>query len=363
MTKRICHISPISIHSTRWIEAFHKKSYDLSLITDLQTWVAQKPRNVPIYFLPTLTMHNIHRLLIPDYISVIKILKHIKPAFVHLHLQHHYAPPVTRSHIPYILHSWGLEVLELHNMNIFQKILAKYASTNAEKIIVDARCMKQIWVGMGMPEDKVEVIPFGVDINLFNPDTSGSSIRKKLGIKENDIATISTRPFFDHYNIECLIKAVPMIVKKHENVKFIIKGKGPLEGSIRKLAKKLHVDQYLRFTSPVPYQEMAQYLTAANIYVSTSLIDSTSVSLLEAMACGLPPITTDIPGNREWIQNQVNGLLYPPKDHRALAEKIAQLIESEDQRKHFGERSHQIIMEKAAWEKCVSKMEAIYQSL
>jgi len=363
MRKAICHISPVSIHSTRWIEAFHKKGYNVSLITDFQTWVAQKPRNVPIYVLPTLTINNVQLRLIPNYICIIKILKQIKPDLVHLHTQHHYAPAVALSHIPYILHSWGLEVLELHNTSIFRKALAKCVALKAQKIVVDAECLKKIWTNMGIPKDKVEVIPFGVDTTLFNPNANGEEIRKKLGVKENDIAILSTRPFFNHYNIECLIKAVPIIIKKHKNVKFIIKGKGPLESNLRELAKRLRVDQHIRFTSPVPYQEMAQYLTAANIYVSTSFIDSTSVSLLEAMACGLPPITTDVPGNREWIKNEINGLLYPPKDHTALAENVTQLIENKDQRKDFGERNHQIIMEKATWEKCVSRMEAIYHRI
>jgi len=278
-------------------------------------------------------------------------------------VQHKYAPPVYASHIPYILHSWGLEVLELHNADIFRKVLAKEAAIKARKIIVDAKCMKQIWTSTGVPKHKIEVIPFGVDTNLFNPNTNGNQMRRKLGIRKNDIAIISTRPFFNHYNIECLIKAISITTKKHENSRFIIKGKGPLERNIKKLAKTLHVEQYMRFTNPVPYEEMPQYLAAANIYVSTSFIDSTSVSLLEAMACGLPPITTDIPGNREWIKNETNGLLYPSKDPKALAEKITQLIENESQRKRFGERCHRIILEKAAWKRCVSKMETIYQSL
>jgi len=318
---------------------------------------------VPIYVLPTLNIKNFHRRLIPNYISITRILKKIKPDLVHLHTQHHYAPAVYLSRIPYILHSWGLEVLELHHMSIFRKVLAKKVATKAKKIVVDAECMKKIWTSIGVPEDKVEVIPFGVDTNLFKPNINGNNVRKKLDIREKDIAVTSTRPFFNHYNIECLIKAIPIIVRKHKNVKFIIKGRGPLESNIRKLANKLHVNQHIRFTHPVPYHEMPQHLAAANIYVSTSFIDSTSVSLLEAMACGLPPITTDIPGNREWIKNEANGLLYPPKDHRALAEKITQLIENENQRKKFGERCFQMIEKRATWEKCVSKMEAIYQSL
>jgi len=363
LMQRICHVSPISIHSTRWIEAFQKKGYKVSLITDVQTWLAQKPRNVPIYVIPTLVIYNVHRRLIPNYISITKILKQIKPDLVHLHMQHHYAPAVYLSRMPYILHSWGLEVLELHQMSISRRVLAKQVAMKAHKIIVDAKCMKQIWKNTGISENKVEVIPFGVDTNLFNPNTNGNQIRKKLRIQKKDITIISTRPFFNHYNIDCLVKAIPMIIRKHENVVFIIKGRGPLEGNIRKLAKKLRVDQHIRFTYPVPYHILPQYLATANIYVSTSFIDSTSVSLLEAMACGLPAVVTDISGNREWIQNGKNGLLFPPRNSKALAEKIMRLIENEDLRKQFGERCFQEIEKRATWEKCVSKMEAVYESL
>lgn len=363
MNREICYISPISIHSYRWIEAFRRKGYRISVITDLRTWIAPRPRNIPIYYLPTLDRANLHCRLIPNFVSIRKILKKDKPDLVHLHVQHHYAPAVYFSHFPYLLHSWGLEVLGLHHTSSFRRILAKQAAAKARKIIVDANCMKQIWNGMGIPENKVEVIPFGVDTDLFNPTMNGASIREKLDIRKNDITIISTRPFFKHYNIECLVKAAAIVTKRHENVKFIIKGRGPLERNIRTLAEKLRVFQHLRFTDPVPYREMPQHLAAANIYVSPSFIDSTSVSLLEAMACGLPPITTDIPGNREWITNEVNGLLYPPKDHRALAEKITQLVENRNSRRQFGRRSRQIVLEKATWKQCVAKMEAIYQSI
>lgn len=353
----------MSIHSTRWIEAFHKKGYNVSLIADSQTWVPQKPRNVPIYVLPPLVIGNVQHRLIPNYISIFKILRQNKPDLVHLHTQHHYAPIVKRSNVAYILHSWGFEVLELPNMTPLRKTLAIYAANKAKKIIVDAECMKQIWASFGIPRDKIEVIPFGVDTNLFKPNTNGNEIRKELGIQTDDIVIISTRPFFSHYNIECLIRAAALIVEKHENTKFIIKGKGLLENNLKKLAESLGVSPHIRFSNPVQYKEMVQYLNAADIYVSTSFVDSTSVSLLEAMACGLPPVTTDIVGNREWIEDEVNGLLYYPKEHVALAEKITRLIEDEDQRKHLGEKSLRIIQEKATWEKCVSKMEEIYLSL
>jgi glycosyltransferase involved in cell wall biosynthesis len=221
-----------------------------------------------------------------------------------------------------------------------------------------------MWVSMGIPQDKIEVIPFGVDTNIFNPNMDDRSVRDKLKIKEDDITIISTRPLFNHhYNVECLVKAIPIVLNEHRNVKFIIKGVGPLEDYLRNLAKNLNVYENVRFVGLMPYNEIAKYLVASDIYVSTSFYDSTSVSLLEAMACGLPPVTTDIAGNREWIQNERNGLLYPPQNYKALAEGITKLVEHEDLRKRFGERNRDIVLERAAWEKCVSKMEAVYQSI
>jgi phosphatidylinositol alpha-mannosyltransferase len=81
------------------------------------------------------------------------------------------------------------------------------------------------------------------------------------------------------------------------------------------------------------------------------------------MACGLAPVVADIRGNREWVQNEVNGLLFPPRDSVALAERIMQLIESEDRRIRFGERCFQVVQERATWADCVARMEAIYREL
>lgn len=361
--RKICHISSVSIHSTRWIEAFRQKGYSLSLITDFETWVAQRPQGVPIYVLPSLFFRNVQRRLVPNYVSIVKILRQIRPDLVHLHVLHHYAPPVKFSRVPYVLHSWGMEVLELSRMDLFRRVLSMWAATRARKIIVDAEVMKRIWTSVGIPNNMVEVIPFGVDTDLFSPDVDGGVVRENLNVDDGDIVVVSTRPFFPHYDIDCLIRALPIVVGRRKKVKFLIKGKGPLEGAIRKLARKLHVDPYVRFTSPVPYRDVPRYLAAADIYVSTSFVDSTSVSLLEAMACGLPVVTTDIAGNREWIADGVNGMLYPPGDHSALADKISQLVEDESLRRRFGERSRRIVLERAVWEKCVSRMEAVYQSI
>ncbi|MFX1538438.1 MAG: glycosyltransferase family 4 protein [Promethearchaeota archaeon] len=364
---KVCYISPLSIHSLRWMEAFSQRDYDLSLIKD-SLWnygcVIPKSTSIRVYALPTLTRTNFPRRFVSNYFAIMKILKRIAPDFVHLHVQHHYWPVIVKSGFPFILTAWGGEVLRLLGTNIFRKSLAKSAAHKAHMITVDAKCLKDIWVNMGVPEDKIRVIPFGVDVDLFNPNVDGRSIREEFRISKKDIVVISTRAFYnDHYNLECLIEAIPSIIEACENVKFIMKGSGPLERYLKNLAKKLGVKEHVHFHGVVPHNKMPQFLSAADIYVSTCFFDTTSVSLLEAMACKLAPVVTDILGNREWIRDGVNGFLFPPRNKAVLAEKIIRLAENHKLRDIFSRRCVDIVEKRARWEHCVSKMQAIYETL
>ena len=365
---KICYVSPSSIHSYRWMEAFSQRGYDISLITDSYSWGIPKTTSVPVYALPTLTYTNFPLRVVPNYLATMRILKRIAPDFVHLHVQFHYWPVIIQSGFPFILSPWGLEVLRPWEANFFWKSLrapvAKSAAKKARMITVDAKFVKDAWVNIGISEDKIRVFPFGVDINLFNPNVEGQPVRERLQIGKNDVAVISTRPFYGkEYDVECLVRAMPLILKKHMNAKFIIKGVGPLENYLRNLIRKLNVSDHVRFVGLIPHHEVAQYLAAADVYVSTCFVDSTSVSLLEAMACGLPPVVTDIAGNREWIENGVNGFLFQPRNPTALAEKTIRLIEDKRLRKRFGERCIRLVQRRATWEKSVAEMEAIYKSL
>lgn len=321
-------------------------------------------RFTPVYPLPTTTQRNFACLVLPNVLATMRILRKIKPDLVHLHAQHYLSSAVIPSDIPYVLTSWGIEVLDLPEANFVFKTWAKITAAKAKMITVDAELLKNIWIKNGVDLQKVRVIPFGVDTRLFNPDMDGSRVRNRLRLEDNETVVISTRPFYNHhYDVERLIRATPLVVKEHPDAKFIIKGAGPLEAYLKRLASSLNVSDSIRFVGVVPYNEIRQYLAASDVYVSTCFMDTTSVSLLEAMACGLAPVVTDTIGNREWITDTVNGFLFPPRDHEKLAEEISLLIENEQLRKRFGERCRKIVKEKADWKNNVAEMEAIYNSI
>lgn len=361
--KKICYISPLSIHSFRWIEAFHKRGYDVSLITDTSGLIAPRVNFAPVYTLNTLTIRNSPHRLIPNTFQTRRILKKINPDLVNLHVHHFYSPAIFLSGFDYVLTSWGIEVLRLPGGSPIRKGIAKIAGMKAKGIIVDAECLKRIWTKAGVQANKIAVIPFGIDTEIFNPNVKAQMIREKLGIEKGDTVIISTRLFYPTYDVERLIKAIPLVVKDHEDVKFIIKGSGPLERYLKSLARALNVQRYVRFVGLVPYNTIPEHLCAADVYVSTRSDDTTSVSLLEAMACGLAPVVTDIEGNREWITDGVNGFLFPERSTTTLANRIIQLVEKPNLRKQFEKKCLQLVRQNAKWEKCVSKMDAIYKSL
>jgi glycosyltransferase involved in cell wall biosynthesis len=109
---------------------------------------------------------------------------------------------------------------------------------------------------------------------------------------------------------------------------------------------------------------MPEILHRASIYVSTSPTDGLSISLLEAMACGLFPIVTDVPGNRPLIQNGENGLLFPVGDSRSLAEKICLVCKDLSPSNPYSlEINRRLIEEKWSQKRAMDRMETIYSSL
>jgi glycosyltransferase involved in cell wall biosynthesis len=108
---------------------------------------------------------------------------------------------------------------------------------------------------------------------------------------------------------------------------------------------------------------MPDYLRSADIYVSTSLSDGTSVSLLEAMACGVFPIVTDIPGNRPWIAHGKNGFLFEKGDYDKLSELILQNIGSKELIKNAAKINQEIVKEKGNWENNIKEIGNLYAKL
>jgi glycosyltransferase involved in cell wall biosynthesis len=292
------------------------------------------------------------------------IIKSIKPDIVHAGwIQGSGFMAALVNFHPLLLMPMGSDILltPQKNRRLFNK--TKFAIKRADMITCDCEYVKnRIVKDYAYPIEKIVVFPRGVDLSVFHPGYDGGTIRNKLGWGNKKII-IMPRHFRPVYGVEYFIKALPYVVKADSDIRILLCGQGPMENEIRKLVNELGLAEYVHFTGEVKNNELPLYLNASDLYVSASLSDGSSLSLLEAMACALPVVVTDVPSNMEWIKDGNNGYVVPRKNSLLLAEKMISLLKNDELRKAFAERNLEIAQKRADWDKNFKILEGMYDRL
>jgi glycosyltransferase involved in cell wall biosynthesis len=208
---------------------------------------------------------------------------------------------------------------------------------------------------LGIKKDKISVFPMGMDETFMGVGKS-----RKQGSASRPLAVLSNRNLLPIYNVSLLIRAIPMVLKEEPHTKFFIAGDGSERDHLEQEVKNLNIDSSVLFLGRVPPEEMPNLLARTDIYVSTSLHDGTSVSLLEAMACGAFPVVTDIQSNREWISDGENGFLVSPESEALLSKRIVEAIRNHELLVEASEKNLKIIEQKAYWMNHIQGMGEIY---
>jgi glycosyltransferase involved in cell wall biosynthesis len=265
---------------------------------------------------------------------------------------------------PLLLMPWGSDALVIPFRNLFLRLGSSWIIRQADKITCDAEEVKSKLLDLAPlnPKDVV-VFPWGIELNIFDSSTEGGNVRAGLGWKD-EIILINTRGFsHDIYGMQTFIDVLPALCKKHPNLRVILCGSGPFEMKYRDLVNSYGLERKVHFTGYVQREHLPSYYAAADIYVSSSLTDGTSVSLLEAMSMGLPVAVSQVPAIMEWVKHGVNGLVFPPKDIEALSNSLEVLIMDENLREKFSKKNKEITLERADWEKNYEKLEGIFNDL
>jgi glycosyltransferase involved in cell wall biosynthesis len=147
--------------------------------------------------------------------------------------------------------------------------------------------MKEEIEGWGIEEGKMSAFPMAVDESFLEAGKN-----RKFDRKDKPLIVFSNRNLYSLYNVSLFVRAIPHVIEKDTTWRFLIAGEGPEREDLENQAKNLNIVSYISFLGKIPHDEMACLLGSADIYVSTSRSDGTSVSLLEAMASGAFPIIT-----------------------------------------------------------------------
>ncbi len=187
--------------------------------------------------------------------------------------------------------------------NIFKK-------GNYKRIITNSRMSKaQVALYYNVPEEKISVVHNGVDLNKFNSDGKQGlrkSIRKNLGIKKDETVFLFAGNDFRRKGLKFAMQCAANLIKKGFKVKLLIAGRQKAEPYLRLVRKNGYADHIL-FLGPV--EKIESVFCASDIFILPTFYDPFSNVCLEAMACGLPVITTRLNGAAEIIEDRVSGIL------------------------------------------------------
>ncbi|MDI9394646.1 MAG: glycosyltransferase family 4 protein [Euryarchaeota archaeon] len=175
----------------------------------------------------------------------------------------------------------------------------KQTLKDADKIFVINKGLKDYAVEMGGDINKVSIIPAGVDLEKFNPQVDGSSIREKYGIKKDDLLLFFMGWIYDFSGMKEVAES--LCNTNNEKIKLMIVGDGDLYKPLLKMRSEQHLEDKLILTGKIPFEEVPQHVAAADIcllpaYKNEIMMNIVPIKIYEYMAMGKPVIATNLPG-------------------------------------------------------------------
>lgn len=299
--------------------------------------------------------------------SPARVVDRLKPDLAHLHWVTH--PGVQRipatAGVPLVVTAWGSDVLvDLAGWRGVRKRACNQANFDAASAITcDSELVASVIRERYAPKCDVHVIQWGVDLKAFTPAAASHEWRQRLDLPDGPVV-LSTRSFRPIYNIDTIVEAIPRVIRSVSDASVVLKNTWCDDRfQIAERVSSLPCAASVRIVGEVDYDQMAAFYAMADVFVSVPSSDSSSVSLHEAMACGCTPIVSDLPANREWIEDGVNGRIVPVRDSQALADAIIDVLRDDAFRAVCRETNIRIIQDRCDHDREMARVEQLYESL
>lgn len=283
-----------------------------------------------------------------------RVIREIQPDLIHAGPIQNCAFLVALSGFRHLLAmSWGYDLMMDADKSAWMRWMTRYTLQRSAFFTSDANVTREKAVAFGMNPENTIVFPWGVDLQHFTPKT----------FKRSNVRTFTlfcSRTWEPIYGVDVLAKAFVKVTSVNPDVNLILLGGGSQGAHIRQILMNGGVMERVHFGGQVSQRDLPRWYHIADLYISPSHVDGSSVTLMEALASGLPCLVSEIAGNKEWIQDGVNGWLFRDGDVDDLAEKILFAIKRRREFKRIGELARKTAEQKADWKKNFGKLLEAY---
>jgi glycosyltransferase involved in cell wall biosynthesis len=273
------------IHTRRWVEYFRARGHEVRVwsLEPAAAGFAAEP--LPVAPLPGFMRYP---LAVP---ALAQALDRFAPDLIDAHYVPNYGliGALLGRH-PLVVTAWGSDLLVAAARNPLQRARARFVLDRADLVLADANNLGAAARAITARPERVQVVPWGVDLERF----------RDRGTRQPGLL-LSTRMHEPVYDLPTLFEGVRPVLERMPAARLVIAGDGTQRGGLEELAGRILPAGRYTFTGRLDPEALAGWLAQAEVYLSASRSDSTSLSLLEAMAAGTLPVVSDIPGNREWV--------------------------------------------------------------
>jgi Glycosyltransferase len=224
----------------------------------------------------------------------------------------------------------GTEVPHARRPALRRRLLA--ALWDADWVFSVSAALRNHVVALGAPEEKIEVVGNGVDPEKFRP-VPKQEARERLGLEGEGPVLITVGGLVERKGFHRVIELLPRLLRRHPELVYLVVGGPSPEGDwsqrLRQQVSSLGLEERVRFLGPVAPRELRYPLSAADLFVLATSNEGWANVFLEAMACGLPVVTTDVGGNREVVCSDTLGIVVPFGEPEPLADALLEALERE----------------------------------
>lgn len=350
------------------VDAFVERGHDVHMVPIPQidqTWEG-------------VTWHRLPEPAVPGQVKVIarflqlrKLARRLKPDVVHAH--NAWGPGwygAAAGHHPLVIHAYGGDLLpeQYAGRPALQRRLTSWSCKTADRIVVTGRHMIEAAGLLGVPRDRMLLLPRGVDLQRYRPGVDTSPLRARLGLAQAGPIVFSPRYQVDEalYNLDVVIDAFAAVRRQIPGAVCIQMYEPDRESGRARLAQRAAErglgDAY-HLVPAVHNREMPAFYNLADVVVSVPSSDGFPVTVLEASACAAPLIVSDLPYCAEWFADGDSGVVIPVRAPLALAEAVIALCSDPGRRQKLGAAGRRLVEARADYQKCMDQLEGLYRDL
>ena len=247
-----------------------------------------------------------------------------------------------------------------HFMNKFSKLEEETAQNATLIVTISKYSLERIQNLYGIKQNKVRIVPNGVDVEKFKPMENPTALRKQFGLGDEP-CVLFVGSLIPRKGIDLLVKAAKKIVKEQVDTKFIIVGEGPLKNQLAIYLKAANLSDNFKFLGNLKEQALLAIYNCADVFALPSVQEGQGIVLLEAQASSKPVVAFDVGGVKETIRNGETGILVKRGSSDELADALLKLLGNRDLRESMGISGRRFVTENYTWDICAQKMLDVYR--